>query len=249
MAQESLLQTSNQSMTTSINNEVLVSMDMDWAPDALIEDSVNLLNEHGVSATLFLTNPTRVDLTGHEIALHPNFDGADLLSPVAKLLDCFPGAVGTRSHSLFFSYRLVEVYEKLGIRYQSNVIAYKQCRLHGFQISRHVAEIPIFFMDNIHLLMEPESAAFNVDGLALAEPGLKVFDFHPIHVYLNTDNLDRYNAAKSSYQDPRQLMRFRNREGKGTRDLFVDLLRALAQRQKRARSMRSWLDESFEWTF
>ena len=236
-------------MTAPTSSEALVTMDMDWAPDEVIEDSVSLLNEHGVSATLFLTNPTRVDLTGHEIAVHPNFDGADLTAPIAKLLDSFPGAVGTRSHSLFFSYRLIEVYEKLGIRYQSNVIAYKQHHLNAFQISRRVAEFPIYFMDNIHLLMEPKSASFDAGSLALDLPGLKIFDFHPIHVFLNTENLERYNGAKPFYQQPKELVARRNRQGKGTRDLFVDLLRTLAKRKARTGHLRSWLDASFQWTF
>jgi len=236
-------------MKPADQSEVLISLDMDWAPDALIEDSLQLLNERGIRATLFLTGPTAVDLTGHEIALHPNYIGPDLESPIAKLLDLFPDAAGARSHALFFSYRLTEVYERLGIRYQSNVLAYKQNDLRAFQISRKVAEVPIYFMDNILLVMEPGQTHFKLHDLGLNEPGLKVFDFHPIHIYLNTDCIERYTKAKPFYHAPSDLAPLRNRQKPGIRDLFINLLDSLAERQGGSKRIGDWLKQDFNWTF
>ena len=236
-------------MSAIVQNDVLISLDIDWASDEIIEDSLRLLNERGIRATLFLTGRTGVDLTGHEIALHPNYVGPDLESPVAELLSLFPDAEGVRSHALFFSYGLVDVYERLGIRYQSNVLAYKQEALRPFQISRKVAEIPIYFMDTIQLMMEPEQTLFDPRDLGLESPGLKVFDFHPIHIYLNTDCMARYTKAKPFYHQPRDLELLRNRDRPGVRNLFIGLLDALVTQQNATGPIGPWLKREFNWTF
>jgi len=206
-----------------------ISMDMDWAPGEIVEDSLRLLAEHGIRATLFMTNTYELDFGEHEIGLHPNFVGSDLEGPLLELLQRFPGAMGSRSHSLFFSYRLVDIYKKLGIRYQSNVIMYGLPDIRAFQISRELLELPIFFMDNLHMLMHQEPISFHLEDLSVNSSGLKIFDFHPIHVFLNTERIERYERAKPHYHNVSKLVHFRNTVCPGTRTLFVDLLRFMAR--------------------
>ncbi len=235
-------------MGEQTNAEVLISLDIDWAPDELIADSLDLLSAHGVRATLFMTHPTKVDVSGHELALHPHFTDADLHAPIARLLEVFPNAQGTRSHSLFFTYRLIDIYEDLRIRYQSNVLAYKHREMQPFQLSRRVAELPIYFMDNIHVALEPRTRFRHTD-LGLEGSGLKIFDFHPIHIFLNTDTLDLYAAAKTHYHDPRQLTGLKNRKRPGIRDLFIALLGSVASKGKTSCALGAWLSTDFQWTY
>ena len=54
-------------------------------------------------------------------------------------------------------------------------------------------------------------------------PGLKVFNFHPIHVFLNTESLDRYEKTRPLHQKPKELIKHRH-EGYGTRNRLLDLL-------------------------
>ena len=35
--------------------------------------------------------------------------------------------------------------------------------------------------------------------------GLKVFDFHPIHIFLNSENMERYNSAREHLQNFEEL--------------------------------------------
>ena len=53
--------------------------------------------------------------------------------------------------------------------------------------------------------------------------GLKVFDFHPIHIFLNTENLKRYDQTRSIHQKPEELIKHRF-SGFGVRDQFIKLL-------------------------
>jgi hypothetical protein len=52
-----------------------------------------------------------------------------------------------------------------------------------------------------------------------------IFDFHPIHIYLNTENKYRYSEAKKFYEDPEKLLEYRNTEVPGTRDLLINLMK------------------------
>jgi peptidoglycan/xylan/chitin deacetylase (PgdA/CDA1 family) len=206
-------------------------MDMDWAPDEVIDYSMALLAEHGIKATLFMTNTVGADTTGHELAIHPNFTTIDFEKHVAERLEEFPEAKGTRSHSLMYTERLRPVYEKYGIEYQSNTMLYRQHSLRPFKISPQTIEVPLFWMDNFYIEMENYAPSYVFDELQCSESGLKVFDFHPVHVFLNTESLDRYNEAKKFYKEPKELAKYRNTETRGTCDIFKGVLQQMQSSQ------------------
>ena len=57
----------------------------------------------------------------------------------------------------------------------------------------------------------------------LVREGLKVFDFHPIHVYLNTEDLSRYEQTRSLHHNPAELIKHRF-AGTGTRTALEFIL-------------------------
>lgn len=61
-----------------------------------------------------------------------------------------------------------------------------------------------------------------------SRPGLKVFDFHPIHVFLNTESLDRYERTRPLHQNPKELIKHRY-QGDGTRSRLIELLELCRQ--------------------
>jgi len=61
----------------------------------------------------------------------------------------------------------------------------------------------------------------------LKGPGLKVFAFHPVHVFLNTPTIEFYERNKPHYDDPAALRAARH-DGMGVRDLFSEVLEVLA---------------------
>ena len=50
-----------------------------------------------------------------------------------------------------------------------------------------------------------------------------VFNFHPIHIYLNTFSEQHYFNAKQYLDDPKTLFKHRY-EGYGIRNYFLDLI-------------------------
>lgn len=217
-------------------------MDIDWVPDEVLQYSIELLSSYDIRATLFMTHKTKVDLKEHEIAIHPHFASLDLASYVKRSLDDFPDAKGLRSHSLFFSEHLRAIYKQYGIEYQSNVMIYLQSRISPFWISSTTVELPIYWMDRFYLEIE-QHPGFHTEQLNLNSEGLKIFCFHPIHIFLNTEKLDRYEEAKKFYKNPKKLLAYRNVKSKGTKDLFLQLLDHIKKNKLQNRVMRDVKEE------
>jgi hypothetical protein len=204
---------------------IVISIDMDWAPEAIIDYSIALLARYHIRATLFMTHRTDVDVKGHEIAIHPHFTSFDFAKHIKERLDIFPDARGLRSHSFFFTERFRPLYQHFGIKYESNVMMYRQHNIRPYRIAPTTIEMPVFWMDNFYMEMEEPNPLFHVEGLGLHKNGFKVFTFHPIHIFLNTESLNRYETAKEYYNDPQKLLEFRNRSRfPGTRDFLIELL-------------------------
>ena len=54
--------------------------------------------------------------------------------------------------------------------------------------------------------------------------GLKVLDFHPIHIFLNSENLERYNNARPYLNNYNELQKHINKIAYGVKDLFIDII-------------------------
>jgi len=59
--------------------------------------------------------------------------------------------------------------------------------------------------------------------LLIQRDGLKVFDFHPIHVFLNTEDLARYETTREIHHKPQDLIKYRC-GGQGTMTALETLL-------------------------
>ena len=202
---------------------IALTLDTDWAPVELVRDAVELIRSRGCKVTVFCTD--RLDIEADEIALHPNFtDLTDLETPIRALKEIYPEARGLRSHALFFTERFRPLYEQFDIAYDANAMQYLAAESRVTRIARNTVSIPLFFMDRFHMEMDRDAARrWRLDRLPLARPGLKVFDFHPIHLFLNTPSVAWYERAKPHYHNPEQL-RQHVAEGPGARRLLIELL-------------------------
>jgi hypothetical protein len=211
---------------------VCLSLDVDWAPDPVLAHVVDLIARAGISATLFATHHTPV-LAGlgapaFEVGLHPNFDrGADLDSPLRELKAAYPGARGARSHGLAVSSRMLQRYMAHGLRYESNVFLPGHAGLRPVTRFDALVSIPFYWSDDKHL---ERGEPFEVGALRLDVPGLRVLNFHPIHVYMNTVSLDHYEGFKVHYHDPNALAARRDPLSPGIGTLFGEVLAELGRR-------------------
>ena len=229
----------------SYDNEIYLTFDTDWADDTVLSDTLDLLDTRGVAATVFATHesPVLTALAGHprvEVGLHPNFNtlldagsrdhGAEAV--LARMHEAFPAAVSVRSHSLFQSSGLQHLFAKRGLKFEVNqfIPSWSGIACQPYREITGMIRVPYFWEDDVHVIaMERELVVpWNADAM-LDRHGLKVFDFHPVHVFLNTERMDRYERSRSVHRDAVRLADHRC-ASQGTRTFLNDLIeRGLAR--------------------
>lgn len=220
-----------------------ITLDVDWAPDFMIDAAADALLAREVKATWFVTHDSpaidrlreRPDL--FELGMHPNFlpgssHGATPAEVVAHCARLVPGAKAVRTHCLMQSTPLhdellrgsdVEVDLSLFLPGADHVEPVVQWSPAG-----RLLRLPYVWQDNMEMYSpDPD---WRTPAL-LDAPGLRIFDFHPVHVWLNSRAFDGYERLKAAHPlsevDEMQANRFRT-QGPGTMTAFLDLADRLA---------------------
>jgi len=203
----------------------VISIDTDWAMPSLVNDVATTLNDFKISGTFFLTN--KIDysnLSNHELAIHPNFEGSiNFENILEKTLSILPQkhCKGSRSHKLYYNSSLPQIYQKFGLEYDSNYILPNYEKPLPFFIPHsNILEIPFFFGDDALLT---NKSNFNLSKIDLNDIGVKVFMFHPIHLFLNSHSMDSYQKIKSKYTDL-DFLNTQINSNEGIHSFFIKLL-------------------------
>jgi hypothetical protein len=221
-----------------------LTLDLDWADDAVIADSLDLLNASGAKATWFVTHATslldEIRSGGHELGLHPNFnqllggEKGQARDVLLRTRDLVPDARSVRSHSILRSSRLSAEFKAAGLSHESNVLIPPAAgpRISAWRDWIGLVQVPIRWEDDIRLiddsLQEPDSLIGAISPLVL--------NFHPIHIYLNSLRIEDYEDSRVDHKNFRALLARRRPSGSGgTRDRLIALLAALGQVGTRAR--------------
>ena len=104
----------------------------------------------------------------------------------------------------------------------------------------NLAEVLNTWSDDKHIEMQKP---FSIDQLRLHVDGLKVLNFHPMHVFMNTMSQSHYEGFKRHYLDPEALESFVNRTEDGMGTLFSSLLRNLRETCVRIYTLREIYDQ------
>jgi hypothetical protein len=182
-------------------DDMVLTFDTDWVSQALLDCSLRLLEAAGVKATIFCTGPYDLGSSGlFEAGLHPNFlpDSTQGDSPEATMLflrSLYPEAVGSRSHKYYWHSGIRPLLLRHDVTYDCSLLLIQQPHLRVYD-HLGLKRIATWWSDNIHLLHKEDFTRFDLPGLH--EPGIKVLDFHPIHVALNTPSLEWYRKVMST---------------------------------------------------
>lgn len=222
--------------SNSWDNKCFVELDIDWAPDEVIEDTFSLLDQYNVSATIFSTHRSAAidNVLGneiHEVGIHPNFipllkgnrsNGVDFKDVVCRLMELVPDAKSVKAHSLVDSSAMLEFYASLGITHDNSYLidAPSMHPLKPWRLWNRLIRVPLYWEDD-YACVTPYQRDF--DEHLQRRGGVKIFGFHPLHIFLNTESLDRYGIVRSFQDDPKRLLDYRF-DGIGTRTRFVRLL-------------------------
>jgi len=212
---------------------IVFTSDIDWAPEEVIEDTLNLFELFGVKCTFFSThhslNLSKSDKKLFEIGIHPNFNQLlrgdsdksfeDILD---EIMDIHPEAVGIRTHTMMQSVVMLQKFADKKLLYESNTLMPYQTGLKPIRLWNNLIRIPFNWEDDVHWAY---GYSFEDPKIDITANEMIVLDFHPIHIYLNTENKYRYSEAKNFFNDPKKLLEYKNTEVPGTRDLLINLLK------------------------
>jgi hypothetical protein len=220
-----------------------ITLDLDWAPDFMIDAAAQALVDREVKATWFVTHasPAVERLREHpdlfELGMHPNFlagssHGATPAEVVAHCAQLVPEARAVRTHCLLQSTPLhdellrgsaVEIDVSLFLPGAVGVEPVVQWSPEG-----RLLRLPYVWQDN----MEMYAPQPDWDTKAVLDaPGLRIFDFHPAHVWLNSASFAPYERLKASkpLSEVTELdaLPLRN-SGPGAMTAFLDVADVLA---------------------
>ena len=191
------------------NNDYILTIDLDWAPDWMIEYVANELIRAQVKATWFVTHASpavemirrRKDL--FEIGIHPNClpgstHGRSEDEVLRHLKKIAPEAISMRTHALYqSSLFLVKASKDYGISIDVSLFLPRTPNLvqHYFRCQgANLWRIPYFWEDDVEMFEEDSIWALSDPRLHVK--GLKVFNFHPVYIVLNTNKFSVYEKLK-----------------------------------------------------
>lgn len=225
-------------------DKLFLTFDVDWAPDYIIEFLIDLLVERQVKATWFITHETETlgELRRHndlfEIGIHPNFrngssHGNNEMAVLKTCMCLVPEATTMRTHGLVQSSNifrtvtsetLIQTDVSLFMPYQTGLSPF--CRYYGGKPLLHV---PTIWFDDYEF--EKPVSDWVIDRSLIDHHGIKVFGFHPTHIYLNSASRAARHAISRAHPDlqsaPRSLVDSYRAEGAGVSSAFITFLDAV----------------------
>ena len=209
-----------------------MTFDIDWCHDEVLEDTIELVEKANIAATWFITHHTscieRLRANPKfELGIHPNFNdllqgdfrnGKTAEEVVDRLLEIVPEAKSVRSHSMTQSSRLLDLFANKGLTHDANHFIPLQA---GISLKPYIhwngmIKVPYCWEDDVAIIYEDFEPS-------QALSSLMVFDFHPIHVFLNTEQMDRYERTRHEHGNPSKLKGYRF-DGVGSRDYLQQLM-------------------------
>jgi hypothetical protein len=223
----------------SWKDRLFFTIDIDWAHDEVLSDTIDLVDQAGVHATWFVTHDTPVlnrlrANRRYELGIHPNFNWllrgntrqcADAREVIARVQAIVPDARCLRSHSIVQSSGLLQNFSDTGFTHDVNkfIPASAGIPLKPWRLWNGMVRVPYNREDVVTCLYQEKAMAAPEVAETLRMGGLHVFDFHPIHTFFNTETMQRYERTRDLHHSPKELQMQRN-PGKGARTWLMELL-------------------------
>jgi hypothetical protein len=229
-------------------NAFAITLDIDWAPDFVIDFVAELLIQHNARATWFVTHisPAVERLRQHtqlfELGIHPNFMAGSThgQTPEAVLDHCMglvPDAVSMRTHALFQSTPILAKAARL-TSIKTDVSLFLPYAVHlqpvrmWFDPEHSLIRVPVYWSDGTEI--NRPLPGWKTTSLITSADDVKVFAFHPMHVYLNSPNAQPYQKAKErssriNVLQPADLETLIY-SGEGDRTFFLKLIQNLSRK-------------------
>jgi len=224
-------------------NSINLTFDIDFAPDYMIKNIVDIIEKFNIKATFFATHSSKFlrkisSYSNFEVGLHPNLSvnstqGKDFKEILGNLKKKFPNAVGNRFHLLKYSYRDLAMLKDYNLKYDVSVLRFNSSYL-----------LPVYHKD-IDLILftylwedgicENADLSLDIENINLTSKGVKIINFHPLNIFLNSGtNISRIkffkkypDLIKVSYE---KAVKFRKNE-RGAENLLIKILEFISKKK------------------
>ena len=213
------------------DNRTFITLDIDWCHDDILSDTVELLKKYNVPATFFVTHETDIlaDLRKNplfELGIHPNFNrllsgnhslGSNFQEVIEHYMKIVPDSKVVRSHSMTQNSPILDSFREFGLTHDCNHFIPFQSgmEMKPWKLWNDLIKVPYCWEDDVTCLFKDYQLA--------PVKGVSVYDFHPIHIFLNSYELSTYESTREHHRNPATLVEHRDAR-EGTRNLFINLL-------------------------
>ena len=234
----------------NIEPQVIITFDLDWSPDWMIEDVCRILDEYNASSTWFVTHDSeavrllRLRSDKVELGIHPNClpgssHGQTEREALTHIRQIVPEAVSMRTHGLYQSTAfLLLASAEFGIKLDSSIFLPSIVEPFDLAVDTMcIRRVPFVWADD--LTMRSPAVSWEVPD-NLRGPGPRVFAFHPFHIALNTVDYSLYEKMKAECPLPRWTKSFvaEHRNGaEGPSEFLQELVRSSARNTRRIKDL------------
>ena len=234
-------------------NTIFLSFDIDWVPDYMLEMVANLVD--GVDVSFMHTHSSKMCQEVSEYfpsGIHPNLllnsdEGKDILEVINFHKNLKMDFTTCRFHVLKFGYPDLIELSKAGTKLDSSTILFNGKNIMPtYHADIDMIMAPYFWEDGLFLSTKKFMSDDMIDWQTR---GLKVFDFHPLDIYLNTSSMEQRNRFKKSITklqetDKKFASKFINNSDFGSCDILKELLRRNSEGLLKIKSLKT-LNEDF----
>lgn len=219
------------------HKKVFITFDIDWSHDEVLLDSYRLCHDAGVKSTFFVTHKSKalehLD-NDHMVTLgiHPNFqpllrksrNSLSVKEEIKRLMKIVPNALCSRSHGVIQGGDILQEMSEQGVIFDANdSIPFESgIKVKPFRTVHNLIKTPYVWADEHEWVFDRKTSFKQL----INDIDFLVVDFHPIHVFLNTENSLRYESTRVLHTRPEELIQHRY-EGRGARSLLQELLNLL----------------------
>jgi len=224
--------------------DFLITFDLDWAPDFILEKTLSILNSFNVPSTFFITHhsDSLKDFASSkdniEVGLHPDLtfqsqQGKDLLDIKQFFLHSYNEPLLIRSHGNVLSTNLYnKLFSLFGPYIDSSIFLPRNLSVSAskFWHSNSLIKLVPYIWEDSHELWA-ENPIFSMSNVFWQNvSGICVLNFHPVHIYIDQINPEVYIQCKKlfgpiSKWNKKEIDNFLDYRGDSQEGLVSDFLK------------------------
>ena len=213
-----------------------LTFDLDWASDEVIQFTIEKLIEKRIPATIFVTHTSQYiekikDIEFLEFGPHPNFNflcNSDNRygNSISDVLDFYENiCMGRviRSHDSFLKTEYLKEIAHRKYSHESNIFISRtpEMLITPYKAwGNDVIRAPITWEDDEWII----SGTAQSDIKEQFNYQYNVWNFHPIHIFLNTEKIERYRNIKERQKSVEILEASINTKEYGARSAFYEVI-------------------------